>query len=119
MTIGGMPVIVSNAPGFSTDTASGGNGAFFTDTKGGDTTAETHGIRNIATLGSEGQTALVRDDVVAMVFHKSAVGCVKLKDLSMESEYLIERQGTLMVAKMAQGMGALRNDAVVTILDAA
>lgn len=122
MTIGGMPVIVSNAPGFSTDTTEGGsagNGAFFTDTKGGDSTAETHGIRNIATLGSEGQTALVRDDVVAMVFHKSAVGCVKLKDLSMESEYLIERQGTLMVAKMAQGMGALRNDAVVTILDAA
>lgn len=52
---------------------------------------------------------------VASVFHKSAVGTVKLMDLAMESEYDIRRQGTLMVAKMALGHGILRPEAAVEI----
>jgi N4-gp56 family major capsid protein len=52
---------------------------------------------------------------VATVFHKSAVGTVKLMDLAMESEYDIRRQGTLMVAKMALGHGILRPEAAVEI----
>jgi hypothetical protein len=43
--------------------------------------------------------------VGAVVFHKSAIGTVKLMDLAMESEYDIRRQGTLMVAKLALGHG--------------
>ena len=53
-----------------------------------------------------------------MCFHKSAVGTVKLKDLSMESEYMIDRQGTLMVAKYAMGHGILRPCAAVAIKNA-
>jgi len=51
---------------------------------------------------------LTAEDAKGIIFHKSAVGTVKLRDLSMESEYQIERQGTLMVAKYAMGHGILR-----------
>ena len=52
---------------------------------------------------------------VALIFHKSAMGTVKLMDLAMESEYDIRRQGSLMVAKMALGHGILRPESAVTI----
>lgn len=39
------------------------------------------------------------------------VGTVKLKDISMETEYIIERQGNLMVAKVACGSNVLRAEA--------
>ena len=52
---------------------------------------------------------------VGTVFHKAAVGTVKLLDLAMESEYQIERQGTLMVAKMMCGTAPLRPECAVEI----
>ena len=52
---------------------------------------------------------------VATVFHKSAIGTVKLMDLGMESEYDIRRQGNLMVAKMALGHGILRPESACEI----
>jgi hypothetical protein len=45
-----------------------------------------------------------------IIFQKEAVGTVKLLDLGVESDYSIERQGTLMVAKYAMGHGVLRNE---------
>ena len=54
-------------------------------------------------------------NTVAAVFHKAAVGTVKLLDLAMESEYQIERQGTLMVAKMMCGTAPLRPECAVEI----
>ena len=53
--------------------------------------------------------------VVATVFHKSAIGTVKLMDLGMESEYDLRRQGSLMVAKMALGHGILRPESATLI----
>lgn len=47
--------------------------------------------------------------------HPSAVGCVKLLDLATESEYLIERQSTLFVAKYAMGLGVLRPESAVVV----
>jgi hypothetical protein len=47
--------------------------------------------------------------------HASAVGCVKLLDLATESEYLIERQSTLFVAKYAMGLGVLRPESSVVV----
>lgn len=47
-------------------------------------------------------------NTVGLAMHKSAVGTVKLLDVSTESEYLIERQGHLTVAKYAVGHGILR-----------
>lgn len=45
-----------------------------------------------------------------IIFQKEAAGTVKLLDLAVESDYSIERQGTLMVAKYAMGHGVLRNE---------
>ena len=54
-------------------------------------------------------------NVAAVVFHKSAIGTVKLMDLAMESEYDIRRQGSLMVGKMALGHGILRPESACLI----
>jgi hypothetical protein len=54
-------------------------------------------------------------NVAAVVFHKSAIGTVKLMDLAMESEYDIRRQGSLMVGKMALGSGILRPESATLI----
>jgi hypothetical protein len=45
---------------------------------------------------------------VASVFHKSAVGTLKLLDLALEDTYDARRQGTLMLSKFALGHGPLR-----------
>lgn len=50
-----------------------------------------------------------------LVAHPSAIGTVKLLDLATESEYQIERQGTLFVAKYAMGHGVLRPEAAVVV----
>ncbi len=74
----------------------GYNGDFSALTTGADATLE-HGI---------------------LVGTKEAIGTVKLLDLATESEYQIERQGTLFVAKYAMGHGVLRPECAVKILPA-
>ena len=54
-------------------------------------------------------------NTVGVVSHKTAVGTVKLKDLALESEYDIRRQGWLFVAKYAMGHGILRPEAAVEL----
>ncbi len=56
-------------------------------------------------------------DVAGLVFHKGGFGTLKLQDLSMESEYLIQRQGSLFVAKYSMGHGPLRPESVVVWSD--
>ena len=56
-----------------------------------------------------------RTGLLALCWHPEAVGTVKLKDITLESEYIIQRQGTLMVSKMATGHGGLRPECVGTI----
>jgi len=51
-----------------------------------------------------------------MVFTKDAAATVKLLDLGVESEYQIERQGTLMVAKYAMGHNVLRNKSAIALM---
>lgn len=51
----------------------------------------------------------------ALVTQKGAVGTVKLLDLAMEMEYLIEYQGTLMIGKYAVGHGICRPECAVEI----
>ncbi|WP_018868279.1 MULTISPECIES: phage capsid protein [unclassified Thioalkalivibrio] len=58
-------------------------------------------------------------NTVGLIMHASAVGTVKLMDLAMESEYQINRQGTLMVAKYAVGHGILRPESAVELSKAA
>lgn len=49
---------------------------------------------------------------------KESIGTVKLLDLATESEYQIQRQGTLFVAKYAMGHGVLRPECAVKVLPA-
>jgi len=49
---------------------------------------------------------------------KEAIGTVKLLDLATESEYQIQRQGTLFVAKYAMGHGVLRPECAVKVIPA-
>lgn len=46
-----------------------------------------------------------------LILHPTCLGTVKLMDLKYEDEYLIQKQATLMVAKMAVGHGVLREEA--------
>jgi len=52
-----------------------------------------------------------------IVFQTEGVGTVKLMDLSMESEYFMERMGTLMLAKYAMGHGVLRPECCYELVD--
>lgn len=71
-----------------------------------------------ATQGGSNPQAVDLSNYVCLVSHPSAVGTVKLMDLAVESEYQIQRQGTLMVAKYAMGHGALRKESAVGIKEA-
>ena len=51
------------------------------------------------------------------VFTPEAVATVKLLDLGMESEYQINRQGTLMVAKYAMGHNVLRPASCIGLVE--
>jgi len=66
---------------------------------------------NFSTLNNSGEHGI-------LVGTKEAIGTVKLLDLATESEYQIERQGTLFVAKYAMGHGVLRPECSVKILPA-
>ena len=52
---------------------------------------------------------------VGLVFTPQAVATVKLMDLSLQSEWDIRRQGTLMVARYAVGHGPLRPECAVEL----
>lgn len=54
-------------------------------------------------------------NVAAIGFHRSGVGGVKMADLSVQSEYLLERLAHLMVAKLACGFNYLRPEACAVI----
>lgn len=56
-------------------------------------------------------------NVVALAFHKSGVGATELEGMTMESEYKIEFQSTLMLAKKICGISWLRPESCVEITD--
>jgi hypothetical protein len=55
----------------------------------------------------------------ALVMHPQAMGTVQLLGVASEMEYQIERQGTLMVSKMAVGHGILRPECIVAVIGTA
>ena len=54
-------------------------------------------------------------NTVGLIWHESAVGTVKLMDMSTEEEYSARHQGNLLLAKYAVGHGILRPEAAVEI----
>lgn len=55
---------------------------------------------------------------LALFLQTDGLGTVKLRDLKMEAEYQIERQGTLMVASYALGHGILRPECCFEVTSA-
>ena len=75
---------------------------------------------NVASSPSGTNNSYAGDDskTLGLVFHKSAVGTVKLQDMTTEisgSDYGIMYQSTLMLAKYALGHGILRPECAATI----
>jgi len=68
-----------------------------------------------STTGTNNTYNVAAQATAAVCFHKSAVGTVKLRDLKMEAERDIRRQGHLMVAKLMYGHGILRPESAVEI----
>lgn len=89
--VAGIPIMMSNnVPQSNRSAASGENNAY---------------------NGDDSKT-------IGLVFHKSAVGTVKLMDMTTEitgNDYATMYQGTLMVAKYALGHGILRPECAATI----
>jgi len=75
----------------------------------------TTGVGVGSIVGSGGGLGGNFSTTVGCVWHKSAVGTVKLLDLSTEMEYSARHQGTLLVAKYAAGHGVLRPEASLEI----
>lgn len=51
-----------------------------------------------------------------IIFQMEGVGTVKLLDLAMESEYYMERLGTMLMARYAMGHGVLREEACMELI---
>lgn len=72
------------------------------------------GVKNNVNIadnsGSVGYSGLNYTATRGIVFSPDAVGTVKLMDLSVESEYQMDRLGTLMLAKYAMGHNVLREE---------
>lgn len=64
-------------------------------------------------VAAEGYSGIDFQNYQGVVFHRSGLGTVKLMDLAIESDYLVQNQGTLMVAKYAMGHNYLRAGACV------
>jgi len=69
------------------------------------------------TVGA-GYSATAAYNTVGIAFQSEAVGTVKLMDLAVESEYQMDRLGTLMLAKYAMGHGILREECCFEVVTA-
>ena len=122
--IAGMPVIMSNHAKVSN--------LYVNFTTGDGNEGKTSDNAPLANTAGSGRTthydlptaAVDGADMVAIaskmrgfIFTPEAVATVKLLDLGMESEYQINRQGTLMVAKYAMGHNVLRPAACIGLLE--
>jgi hypothetical protein len=80
------------------------------------------GVKNnvisAANSGTAGYSGLNYTTTRGIVFHQEAIGTVKLMDLSMETDYIMERLGTLMLAKYAMGHNVLREECCYELIAA-
>jgi hypothetical protein len=79
-----------------------------TSTGDGDSSNDVFGVNGVGYNGDFRNS-------FGIISHSAAVGTVKLLDLATESEYQIERQGTLFVAKYAMGHGILRPECAIEL----
>ena len=92
LMVGGIPVVVSNNAGF--------------------------GVNFTQEAGENNELAVDMSNAAGIVAHKSATGILKLKDLQLEHEYMIQNQGNLFVSKLACGVAPLRTDGAIKLVTA-
>ena len=112
LQIAGMTVMMSNH--IPTDNESSEPNAVLGDTSNG-VRNDPFGVEGGGAGGAAGYSGFDFSNYVGLAFHRSGIGTVKLMDLAMESEYLVQNQGTLMVAKYAMGHNFLRAEACMGI----
>ena len=79
------------------------------------TAAQSSPVNSVNENGGATDYSDFNADLKGLIFTKDAAATVKLLDLGVESEYQIERQGTLMVAKYAMGHNVLRGKSAIAI----
>tara|TARA_R100000654_G_scaffold64315_1_gene91849 strand:- start:11705 stop:12730 length:1026 start_codon:yes stop_codon:yes gene_type:complete len=118
LMVGGIQVLMSNhIPTANEDDGNSGT----VDPKLGSTLVRNAPFNDAGVSGAdadEGYSGVTFANTVGVGFHRSAIGTVKLLDLAVESDYLVQNQGTLMVAKYAMGHNYLRADACVQLKSA-
>lgn len=104
-----QPLAASAGSGRTTqyDTGSTDHDAWTTEVTNDNATAATRITARISAVANR---------VMGLVMTTDAVATVKLMDLSVESEYQINRQGTLVVSKYAMGHNVLRPACAVALL---
>ena len=81
-----------------------------------DVQAGAPGVMNDVGGAGKGYSGLDFSVTEGIAFQSEGVGTVKLMDLAMESEYSVERQGNLLLAKYAMGHGILREECCFEII---
>jgi len=115
--IAGIPVLKSNNFPYTDLSDVNGNtvnGTVLKETNGG-ALAFASGVPDEQQAGSGAKYIGDYSKVAGLLLHPTCLATVKLMDLKYESEYLIQKQSTLMVAKMAVGHGCLRDEAAVVL----
>lgn len=105
--VAGIPLVVTNNLPSQNDATNAANETY----AGSSVSVIRDGVDYISSKYSDDYTG-----VEAIIMKPEAVGTVKLIDLSLQSQFDIRRQGTLMVARMAVGHGVLRPECAIEIL---
>lgn len=109
--VAGLRVLKSNHIPSGTDAAS----SIFKDTSIQNDVYDDHDTSGTTGVGYSSGSAY---NTAGIAFQTEAVGTVKLLDLGLESEYQLDRLGTLMVAKYAMGHGVLREECCYELITA-
>ena len=94
------PIPLANTAGSGRGNPSSAGNSVYDVPKGASST--------IAGQATKFASSMVAQKLRALVMTQDAVATAKLMDMSVESEYQITRQGTLMVSKYAMGHNILR-----------
>lgn len=108
LEIGGIKILKSNHTPYAKIATAANDGV-----AGASQTGPAKYRNSDAVAGQEGTK------IVTTFFTKQAIGTLKLMDLSMQSEYRIDRQGTLLVARYAMGHGVLRPECTINLTKSA
>jgi hypothetical protein len=116
-TIGGVNVYKSNAPlfGFNVTTFNSGTNATGVVKDGAGNSAATVPLHGALPTNYPTKYQYDLTNTRGLVWCEPAVAYLQLLGVTMESQWDVRRQVTLMLAKMAVGLGALRSKAAVEI----